>query len=243
MGVILIGEPRLSKRSSSLALIIRVLGSDIHASLTLRAHHVATVPTSLSIALCLRCNPEAAAGVASRELAPGHPACWYAYGACDMGHGDFSLGSGPVLVCVYSYVLVRVEFGIAILRATVLRTPSTGLHCSFKIRLSKCRGPVSTHLLYVSMAPIFQDLIVRLVGQTEQLSRLTTAVPVRHNLDSAMPGADIYIWLLWLALFLSDLHLLPTGHLLVSLKPTANYTGLPLYALPLDPHGQRQAAL
>lgn len=159
-----------------------------------------------------------------------------------MGHGDFSHGSWPVLVmslygsssalpyCVLLYSVLRQRDCIASLR----------FGCPSAVA---CGPPVSTDLLYVSMAPIFHGLIVRLAGQTEQLSRLTTAVPVRHNLDSAMPGADIYIWLLWLALFLSDLHLLPTGHLLVSLKPTANKTGLPLYALPLDPHGQRQAAL
>ncbi|KAL5086979.1 hypothetical protein Trisim1_008541 [Trichoderma cf. simile WF8] len=131
-------------------------------------------------------------------------------GACNMGHGDFSHGSWPVLVmslygsssalpyCVLLYSVLRQRDCIASLR----------FGCPSAVA---CGSPVSTDLL--------------------------------HNLDSAMPGADIYIWLLWLALFLSDLHLLPTGHLLVSLKPTANKTGLPLYALPLDPHGQRQAAL
>ncbi|KAL7914612.1 hypothetical protein GGI35DRAFT_152539 [Trichoderma velutinum] len=118
--------------------------------------------------------------------------------------------TGPGL-CLY--VLVRVELGIAILRAPVLRKRD----CIASLRSGcpsavACGPPVSTHLC-------------------------------KRNLDSAMPGADIYIWLPWLALFLSDLHLLPTGHLLVSLKPTANNAGLPLYALPPDPHGQRQAAL
>ncbi|KAL7780736.1 hypothetical protein V8C43DRAFT_329292 [Trichoderma afarasin] len=55
-----------------------------------------------------------------------------------MRHGPWRFLT-RVLACA-CYVLVRVELGIAILRATVLRTPSTGLHCFFKIRLSKCRG-------------------------------------------------------------------------------------------------------
>ncbi|KAL6806048.1 hypothetical protein J3E68DRAFT_390180 [Trichoderma sp. SZMC 28012] len=59
-----------------------------------------------------------------------------------MRHGPWRFLT-RVLACA-CYVLVRVELGIAILRATVLRTPSTGLHCFFKIRLFKCRGLQTT---------------------------------------------------------------------------------------------------
>lgn len=153
------------------SLIIRVLGSDFHVSLTLRVYHVVIVPTSLSIGLRLRCNPEAAVGVASRELAQalllvrvlGH-ATW----AMEISH------TGPGLCLI---VLVRVELGIAILRATVLRTPSTGWHCFFKIRLSKCRGLQTTRF----HAPTLCKHVSYLPRPYRQIGRANGAIIPTNN--------------------------------------------------------------
>lgn len=88
---------------------------------------MAAVSTSLSIALCLRCNPEVGGWGCFAGARPGHPA-GTRMGACDMGHGDFSHGSWPVLVmslygsssalpyCVLLYSVLRQRDCVASLR-------------------------------------------------------------------------------------------------------------------------------